>query len=197
MWGELAGPVGTALAPAPATPLPPHQHCLVDSLLLSLRRLQYASHCSPAPLHLFSTRPPGRSQRQRDEGVTCSKLEWLWLFLAESKLPPPPFFLRFHILEAFQWGLASASLYGPISHHLHLLPISAAPWEHLPSEVQILQAHPSQPCLFCNIFPFFSDRVQWEERALESDQPGFYSYNSITEYVIWREVFNLPRVPHV
>lgn len=73
------------------TSLPPHQHCLVDSLPSSTQMaMNMLPHCSPAPLHLFSTRPPGRPQRQRDEGVTCSKLEWLWLFLAESKLPPLP-----------------------------------------------------------------------------------------------------------
>ena len=96
--------------------------------------------------------------------------------------PPCPFFLSISHTRGPPVG---SGLSLPLWTHLHLLPISAAPWEHLPSEVRILQAHPSQPCLFCNIFPFFSDRVQWEEWTLESDQPGFYSYNRITEYIIW------------
>ena len=179
--GRTSGPCGHRFGScsSPTSPTPP---ALPGGLLLlSLRWLQYASHCSPAPLHLFSTGPPGRSQRQRDEGVTCSKLEWLWLFLAGSKLPPALF------SEHFTYSRPSSGVWPqpPSMDHLHLLPISAAPWEHLPSEVRILQAHPSQPCLFCNVFPFFSDRVQWEEWTLESDQPGFYSYNSITEYIIW------------
>lgn len=58
--------------------LQPHQRCLVDCYPLSLRQLQYFS-LQPCSLHLFSTRPPGQSLKQRNEGVACSNdSDYLW-----------------------------------------------------------------------------------------------------------------------
>lgn len=91
MWGELAGPVGTALAPAPAPPLPPHQHCLVDSCSscsdgynMLLTAVLLPSTCSP-PDHLDDLR--GREMRE-SPAQNLNDSDYFW----QGPNSPLPFF---------------------------------------------------------------------------------------------------------
>lgn len=184
--GDPAGPVGTALAPAQPHLLPPTPPALPGGLLAPLT--QMATICfslQSCSLHLFSTRPPGPTSKAERWGSHLSNLEWLGLFLAESKLPPRPalFFLRFHILEA-QWGLISASSMDPISHHLHLLPISCSSMSTCHQRHRYCRLIPHSPA-YSVLFSSSLTGCSEKKGLWSQTKPGFYSYNSITEYVIW------------
>ena len=119
MWGEQVGPVGTALAPAPAPPLPPHQHCLVDSCSsrsdgynMLLTAVQLPSTCSP-PDHLDDLR--GREMRE-SPAQNLNDSDYFW----QGPNSPLPFFLSIsHTrgppvgsgLSLPLWTISTCSLY--------------------------------------------------------------------------------------
>lgn len=101
MWGEPAGPVGTALARAPAPPLPPHQQCLADSYSshsdgynMLLTAVLLPSTCSP-PDHLDDLRgremkeSPAQNLNDSDYFRQCSNSP-LPFFLNISYTQGPP-----------------------------------------------------------------------------------------------------------
>lgn len=106
------------------------QPCLVDACAPSLTWLQYASSCSSAPLHLFSTLPPGHSLRQRYKGITHLLRTLMTPIISGRVQTCPPGFPR----TSHTGGPPESGLSLPLWTISHVLPTSAAPWEHLPSE---------------------------------------------------------------